>query len=149
LRAPDGRTGIVGGGRRAVSTVQPLQALLRGRTGFAAVVQTGLATTLVLGINVVTGIVSARFLGAEGRGWFAVLVLCPQFLSFLFTLGLPGALIFNVKNHPDRAWGFMGAALTLSAIAGALGAVVGFFVLPPLMVQYPPWVLSLARAFLV
>src|SRR5215472_17745251 len=103
--------------------------LLRSGSGFAAIVQTGVATVLVLGINVVTGIVSARVLGAQGRGELSALLLCPQFLSFLFTLGLPASTIIRIKGSPANAAGLMGAALALSVAMGLSAAVTGFVIL--------------------
>ena len=129
----------------AGSRVAALRALLSGGSGPAAVVHTGIATVLVLGINVVTGIVSARFLGAQGRGELSALLLCPQFLSFLFTLGLPASTIVKVRADPANAAGLMGAALLLSALAGLLAAVVGVLILPMLMSQYSAAAISAAR----
>ena len=126
-----------------------LAALLRGQSGLAAVAQTGFATGLVLLVNVATGILSARVLGPEGRGELSALLLGPQVLSFLFTLGLPVSLIVNVKQRPDAAAGLVGAALLQSAVMGVLAAVAGFAILPRLLVQYDDRVLMIGRALLV
>jgi O-antigen/teichoic acid export membrane protein len=132
-----------------MNSVRSLLYLPRGHSGFAAVVHTGLATALVLGINVTTGIVSARFLGAQGRGELSAMMLCPQFLSFLFTLGLPTSLIVNAKNYPERAAGLMGAALALSVAAGVMAMATGWVLIPALMSQYEPQVAAVARSLLV
>lgn len=123
--------------------------LLRGRSGFAAVVQTGVATVLVLAINVVTGIVSARCLGAQGRGELSALLLCPQFLSFLFTLGLPASTIVKIKSSPASASGLMAAALLLSGLMGLLAAATGILIMPWLLRHYSPHLVSVARGLLV
>jgi O-antigen/teichoic acid export membrane protein len=120
-------------------------ALLRGRSGLAAVVQTGIATVLVLGINVVTGIISARLLGAQGRGELSALLLAPQFLGFLFTFGLPAATIVKIRSAPEDAAGIMGASLLLSALAGVLAATSGILALPLVMHQYSAQVVTEAR----
>ncbi|HKD53180.1 MAG TPA: oligosaccharide flippase family protein [Steroidobacteraceae bacterium] len=124
-------------------------ALLRGGSGFAAVVQTGLATVLVLAINVVTGIVSARALGPQGRGELSALLLCPQFLSFLFALGLPSSTIVNIKRAPERASALMGTALVLSAVMGLVAAASGFVLMPRILRQYDASLIATARALLV
>lgn len=126
-----------------------LLAMLRGRSGLAAVVQTGVATVLVLGINVVTGIISACLLGAQGRGELSALLLAPQFLGFLFTFGLPAATIVKVLSSPDDAAGIMGAALLLSVLAGLLAATCGIIALPLVMKQYSPQVTSEARVLVL
>jgi enterobacterial common antigen flippase len=123
-----------------------LLSLLRGGSGFAAIVHTGVATVLVLAINVATGIVSARVLGAQGRGELSALLLCPQFLSFLFTLGLPASTIVKIKGSPESASEIMGSALLLSAFAGLLAAATGVAILPLLMKQYSAHLVGVAQA---
>jgi O-antigen/teichoic acid export membrane protein len=132
-----------------VSPRKKLFAVLRGRSGFAAVVQTGVATVLVLAINVATGIVSARVLGPLGRGELSALLLCPQFLSFLFALGLPSSTIVMIKKDPADASGLMGAALLVSALMGVVAAAAGFVAMPYLLKQYDASVVGVARALLV
>ena len=132
--------------RRAAAGVA---ALLRGQSGLAAVAQTGFATALVLLVNVATGILSARVLGPDGRGELSALLLGPQVLSFLFTLGLPVALIVNVKRRPEAAAALVGAALAQSVLMGVLAAAAGFQILPRLLVQYDAEVLTIGRALLV
>jgi enterobacterial common antigen flippase len=122
---------------------------MRGSSGFAAVVQTGIATVLVLAINVATGIVSARVLGPQGRGELSALLLCPQFLSFLFALGLPSSTIVTIKRAPEKAAVLMGTALLLSALMGIAAAAAGFLLMPRLLKQYDAPLISMARALLV
>jgi O-antigen/teichoic acid export membrane protein len=123
--------------------------LLHGGSGFAAVVQTGVATVLVLAVNIVTGILSARVLGPQGRGELSALLLCPQFLSFLFTLGLPASTIVRIKSSPASARGQMGAALLLSGVMGLLAAATGVFIIPRLLRQYDAHLIGVARQLLV
>jgi O-antigen/teichoic acid export membrane protein len=125
------------------------KALLRGRSGFAAVVQTGLTTAFVFGINVATGILSARFLGPDGRGELSALLLAPQLLAFLFAFGLPVAIVVKAKQRPDEAAELLGAALVLSVVFGALGSLVGFVLVPFLLDKYDEHVVAIARALLV
>ncbi len=132
----------------AAGRAAKLLSLLRGQSGVAAVAQTGLATLLVLTINTATGILAARFLGARGRGELSALLLGPQLLSFLFTLGLPIALIVKVKSRPDDASGLLGAALTLSLPMGAAAAAAGFAAAPFVLGRYDAHVIHLARILL-
>ena len=48
---------------------------LRGTSGASAVAQIALTNGLVLCVNVLTGVVTARFLGPQGRGEFATITL--------------------------------------------------------------------------
>src|SRR5262245_54157792 len=120
-------------------------ALLRGKSGFAAVAQTGITTAFVLVLNVATGILCARLLGADGRGALSALLLTPQLLVFLFQLGLPVALVLNVKNRPDDSAGLLGAALVLAAALGVLASCAGLVLVPRLLAQYDANVLTLAK----
>ena len=127
----------------------PWLRVLRGASGFTAVVQTGVATVLVLAVNVVTGIVSARVLGPQGRGELSALLLCPQFLSFLFVLGLPTSMIVRIKSRPNGASGLMGAALLLSTGMGMIAALGGAALIPVLLKQYDAHLIAVARGLLI
>ena len=65
--------------------------------GMAATVQTLLANVLILGVNFGTGIITARLLGPVGRGEQAAIILWPQFLAYALTLGLPSAMLYNLR----------------------------------------------------
>ena len=127
----------------------PLVGLLRGETGFAAVAQTGLATVAVLLLNVVTGVLSARFLGPQGRGELSVLLLCPPLLSFLFTLGLPSAVVVLARKEPHEERALLGSALLLSCFAGLAAVVAGLLMIPTLTERYSAQIASEARLLLV
>ncbi|HUA88731.1 MAG TPA: oligosaccharide flippase family protein [Steroidobacteraceae bacterium] len=126
-----------------------IRRLLQARTGLATVVQTGIATASVLAINVVTGIISARYLGAHGRGELAALLLAPQFLSFLFTFGLPASLIVKLRHRAADSGELMGAALLISLLAGVLAGTCGVVAAPWLLKQYDPDTLRFARLLMI
>lgn len=123
--------------------------LLRGDSGFAAVAQTGAATVAVLLLNVLTGILSARFLGPQGRGELSVLLLCPPLLSFLFTLGLPSAVVVLGRKEPQEERALLGAALLLSCFAGLAAVGAGLLMIPRLTERYSAEIASEARLLLV
>jgi O-antigen/teichoic acid export membrane protein len=75
--------------------------------------------------------------------------LWPQLLSFLFTLGLPAALVVKAKEQPERASGLVGAALALSVAMGFVAAGAGYVALPRLLTQYDAGVVAFARDLLV
>jgi O-antigen/teichoic acid export membrane protein len=135
--------------RRSTRRVLSVLGMLRGDTGFAAVAQTGLATVAVLGINVVTGILSARFLGPQGRGELSVLLLCPPLLSFLFTLGLPSAFVVLARKEPRQERALLGTALILSCFGGLTAVGAGLLLLPRLTEHYSSEIASEARMLLV
>lgn len=64
-------------------------------------------------------LLSARILGAEGRGVFAFFLLWPTFGSYLLALGIPGAnLKFAAESServPDLIWNSIAITFTLGA----------------------------------
>jgi O-antigen/teichoic acid export membrane protein len=61
---------------------------------------TGFGGQLVL---MISGIIVARILGAEGRGYLAMLVLFPVLISQLGMIGLPHATTYYVAVNPNHA----------------------------------------------
>ena len=119
---------------------------LSSRSGVAASVHTLLANVLILGLNVVTGIITARILGPGGRGEQAAIILWPQFLAYTFTLGLPSALLYNLKRYPDQASRLFSAALLLATSMGGAATVVGvLFISYWLPDDYSPAVVRFAQ----
>jgi O-antigen/teichoic acid export membrane protein len=111
----------------------------------AATVQTLLVNVLILGVNVGTGIITARLLGPGGRGEQAAMVMWPQVLAFTATLGLPSALLYNLKRYPELASRLFSAALLLGTIMGGVAAVVGALFVPYWLTEYSPEVVRFAQ----
>ena len=109
--------------------------LLRGRSGASAVANVALGNALILGLNVLTGVITARLLGPSGRGELAALLLWPQFLGYAFAFALPSAVVFHARNAPSTKADLAGQALLLSAVGGLLAAVVGVTAMPLLLRQ--------------
>jgi enterobacterial common antigen flippase len=105
-------------------------ALLMGRGAGRAAAQTMLVRVVILGMNVVTGIISARLLGAAGRGEQAAIGMWPQLIPMCLTFGLPTALIYSAKRAPQREGRLFAAALMLGTTGGVLAAALGFLVVP-------------------
>lgn len=100
---------------------------------------------LVLGVNVLTGVVTARVLGPEGRGEFAAITLWPPLLGWAFAFALPSALVYHAKKDPQRRRATVGMAMMLSAIGGLLAFSVGEALLPQLLRHASPGILREAR----
>ncbi len=104
---------------------------------------------LVMAINLATGILSARYLGPEGRGVLAIVVRWSGLFSMLFTIGLPGAVIYLGKQFPERQRELFGSYLLLGTSVGLLGAALGIFLVPQLLSSQPAWVVLLAQAAMI
>ena len=77
---------------------QLLRSIGRGQGTVPAFLQTVASQLLVLVVNILTGVITARALGADGRGIFAAITFWPYFLGNLFSLGLPNALVVHFRS---------------------------------------------------
>src|SRR2546422_494268 len=84
-------------------------------------------------IGVITGVVTARVLGAEGRGDLAVVVFWPTLISTLLELGIGDALTLRVARDVGNLRGNVRSALLLTAGASAIGALIGAMSLPHIL----------------
>lgn len=116
------------------------------RRSVRATLSTTAVNLLVLCLNLSTGLLTARLLGPEGRGELAAMVLWPQFLASLLTLGLPQATTFNLVRHPSDQGGIVAMALLLSMVLGAVTIVLGVLVIPVWTTTYDAQVISFAQA---
>jgi antigen flippase len=115
------------------------------RGGVAAVAQILFANIFILGINFGTGVITARLLGPHGRGEQAAIILWPQALALATTLGLPSALLFNLRRHPERASQLFSAALLIGTLMGGIATVIGVLFIPRWLTAYPTEVVHFAQ----
>ena len=119
--------------------------LIQGKGSVAATAQTMITMVGILAINVLTGIITARTLGPEGRGEQAALILWPEFMANVITLGIPSALVYNLRRYPEERSNFFSAAVILCAILGVGSATVGILFLPQWLSQYPTETIRMAQ----
>ncbi len=134
------------GGNANVTVSNPGLSAVRG----ARAVATTLASRCLQQVlNAATGVVTARALMPAGRGQLAAVILWSLFLAGLTTLGIPSALIYHLKNKDSARASLISAALSLSLMASCLTMVVSNHYLPSWLHQYPVWVITSARWFLL
>lgn len=85
---------------------------------------------LVLLINMATGILSARLLGPYGRGELAVANRWSGLFIMLFTIGLPGAVIYLGKQNPKEQRLYFGNFIVVGAVFGLGGLCIGEILMP-------------------
>ena len=119
--------------------------LSQGRSSTAATLQTLLTRVFILAINMATGIITARVLAPLGRGEQAAMGLWPQFLAYAMTLGLPSALLYNLKRHPDKKSEMFSAALVLGTAMGLVATLTGIIFIPSWLNQYSTEVIQEAQ----
>jgi O-antigen/teichoic acid export membrane protein len=128
-----------------------LTRIFNGNSATTAAVQTLLTRLLIIVINIVTSVVTARCLGPEGRGEQAAIVLWSQFFAYILTLGIPTALIYQIKKLPDKRSEVFSAALLISLVTGCIAAGVGWVFIPNWLskyslevIQYAQWMMFFA-----
>lgn len=101
-------------------------------------------------INALTGIITARTLGASGRGALAVMIIWPVFLAGALTFGLPSALVYRIRQSSvaDRG-SFFTAATVLATAIGILAGGGGFLLLPLWLSNYTTQVVMWAKWLMV
>ncbi|MEM7682164.1 MAG: lipopolysaccharide biosynthesis protein [Planctomycetota bacterium] len=108
-----------------------------------------LSKSLVLGANVVTGILTARALGPTGRGELTALNVGPALLAGILTLGIPSSIVYNFKRSPEDRAQLLGAALLLCLMLGCASALVGVWLLPYWLSEFSPDVVRAAQWFML
>ncbi|MFZ1425800.1 MAG: oligosaccharide flippase family protein [Geminicoccaceae bacterium] len=119
------------------------------RRSIRATLSTSAVNLLVLGINLGTGLLTAKFLGPQGRGELAAMILWPQFIASLITLGLPQATTFTMVREPGEQRAIAGASLVLSVGLGLIASVAGVALIPLWLTQYDASVVGLAQAVML
>jgi O-antigen/teichoic acid export membrane protein len=119
------------------------------RHGFRAVVQSVASKAAILGLQAGTGILTARMLKPEGRGELAAMILWPLFIASLTTLGVPSALIYHLRRHPEMKANLVTNAFIVATVMGIVSSVITAFILPYWLHQYSPTIVWFAEIFLV
>jgi O-antigen/teichoic acid export membrane protein len=115
----------------------------------SAFVQSAGAKLLTIGLNAATGILTARALAPAGRGELSAMILWYIFLASVFSLGIPSALTYRLRRHPEQVSELSGAALLFALGISVVAGAVGFIGLPHWIPQYSPQVIFFARVFLL
>jgi O-antigen/teichoic acid export membrane protein len=86
-------------------------------------------------LGVVSGILSARLLGPEGRGELAVILYFPAVMGSIFPLAIPQALTFFISKDRNRQAEFATAGFRISLVLGILGSVIFALVSPRILAE--------------
>jgi O-antigen/teichoic acid export membrane protein len=131
------------------NVISRVGSLLNGQKASTAAIQTFLVKICILAINMGTGIITARYLGTQGRGELAAIVLWPQFLAYALTLGIPQALLYNLKKYPDQESELYSTSVLVSIVLGLVATGVGVIFLPIWLSQYAPELIRAAQLFML
>lgn len=119
--------------------------LFRGgsRTGATARIM-AVRVVALLG-NVGSGLLTAAYLGPDGRGIQSALMIMPSILGAVSTMGLHASLIYNIRNDQPNGSSYFGAAMLLCLAASMVACVGGWIAMPYFLSQYDPETIRLAR----
>lgn len=91
---------------------------------------------LIVAMNVVTGIITARLLGPEGRGTYFAITLWPPLLAMLATAGLGSAVVVRMRRGARSTDAVAGAALLMGVAWSVVMIVLGAALLPWFLRSY-------------
>ncbi len=100
-------------------------------------------------INIVTGIITARSMGATGRGEQAALLMLPQLLAYCLTLGLPTSITFNIKKNPNLSRSLVTFTLIFAFGLGVVATLIGILIIPFLFEGYAGRVIVSAQYLMI
>ncbi len=121
----------------------PWQALARaGSLAFASNIG-------VLVANTLTGVFTARLLGADGRGVLAAVIVLPQVLALLFGLGSSRAVAYHRTRHPEDGGSLIATWLLILFACFVVAYTAAFLLLPVMLAAQPDEAVTYARLYLV
>lgn len=111
----------------------------------SAAMKTMIVSVFVLLINILTGVLTARYLGPAGRGEQTAMMTWSQFLAFSMSFGIPSALIYNAKKSPEDAGILYRMSILLGTLSGIVAMIIGILVLPYWLKSFSPEVVAFAQ----
>lgn len=123
--------------------------IANGKDNVSATIQTILVKIAILLTNLLTGILTARYLGSEGRGEQAAIILFPQLLAFSCSLGLFPALIYYLKREPEKRSEIFSTAIFLATILGFVSMGIGLLFIPVWLSKYSQSVTTFAQMMMI
>lgn len=115
------------------------------RQNASAFVLTGAA----LGVNLLSGAVVARALGASGRGELAAVIAAMSVIAWLWAMGARQAITYHQARSPQDAPRLLATWLILAVPLAGGGIALGELVLPQLLAAQSDAALNAARLFML
>jgi O-antigen/teichoic acid export membrane protein len=119
-----------------LSLTKRLQRVRGVRPAALRVLETIASSLLVILLNLLTGVVSARLLGPVGRGELASILLGLQIAGQLAVVGLPAAAIYCLRQYPNQKSEIVGAVFILATLSGITGALIFQTLIPGWLTDY-------------
>jgi O-antigen/teichoic acid export membrane protein len=120
------------------------------RRSFRSDVAHSFGTNIVIAlINLATGIMVARLLRPPGRGELAAIFNWPTVFSVLAVLGMSESLVYFCARERDRSGRYLGTSLVIALGASVVFVVLGWVLMPVLLLAQRPETVATARLYLL
>jgi O-antigen/teichoic acid export membrane protein len=108
-----------------------------------------LANVGVLVANTLTGVFTARLLGAEGRGVLTAVVLLPQTVALIGALGAQRAIAYHRARNPEDGATLIATWLVVMTGCWAVTYALAYLLVPVLLAAQPDRAIDYARIYLL
>jgi O-antigen/teichoic acid export membrane protein len=105
-------------------------------------------TVAKLALGLLTGIISARLLGPDGRGALAAVLTAPQLLGWVLALGCGKAVTFYLSRDATLGARLLSTWLVIFIPVSVIAVIIGESALPSLLAAQSEETLDLARLFM-
>lgn len=140
---------MAGGAPAFTPWLRFLQKLISAdRLGYAAL-QSILLQAAGMLVNFLTGVITARVLGAEGRGVYAAATAWATLLSSAATVGLADAVVIQIRNKPACSRAIFLCGVLAALLLATAFCTAAFIFMPLLLGTHGAAVLDMARASLI
>lgn len=112
-------------------------------------VQATKVNVVILGFNLVAGILLARALGPSGRGELAAATILPAFLVVIGSFGMGPAIIYFAASRETGAARLFGTGQWIALLQSFVLVPLGYLALPLFLRHYDQALLATARLYLV
>src|SRR5579885_954822 len=126
-----------------------LRAVLAARGTGSAAAQTMIVRGALIGINALTGVVSARLLGPYGKGAQTAITTWITMATVFANCGVPTALIYYARSQPARAGQFFAAGLVVSTASGVVAAAAAAVAVSFSIARFGPSTVEAAQFFML
>jgi O-antigen/teichoic acid export membrane protein len=107
------------------------------------------SSTLILLVNVLTGVLIARALGTSGRGEITAIMALPATIGWVFAMGCLQAVSYHQARHPEDGGRLISSWLVLLVPLSAVAILAGYALLPVLFASQTDKATDLAQIFLL
>jgi enterobacterial common antigen flippase len=132
-----------------MSIADTLRVRLGDRGKVTMIAKVVVLRSVALAVNLITGLLTAAMLGPDGRAEQAALILGPQFLTCVSTLGLQASLIYNIKADPLNESSYLTAGILMCLVSGVVATAIGWFLLPAWLTLYDEDVVATGQLILL